>query len=275
MLKRKILIVTSAFPYFPGEQFFEDEIQFWDGLFHDIYIAPLSKSEKKREVPISCVVDLSLAGFSYVHLFIFAVLTLFSTLFWREISFVARHKRYCFPCFVIAYLHSVKVNYLTFKLERLIKKLKRVDVVYCYWNAAASYAACILKRRGLIGAVVARAHGYDLYEERRLFAYMPIKRQFVGCFDYVFPVSPDGKGYLHDVYGFESDRIPVRSLGVFVQNEWCSPSPVNQLSIVSVSSCIKIKRIDKIIAAISFYAKCNPDKKLRWRHIGGGGYFLI
>lgn len=156
------------------------------------------------------------------------------------------------------------------KYRRLVKGYGHVSLAYCYWNSAFAYAACLLKREGLIASVVSRAHGFDLYEHRRPNMYMPLKRQFVRDFDAVFSVSQAGKEHLRSTYGFPESALSVSRLGVRVPEQAAFPNEDGVIRIVSVSFCVPVKRIDRIIEMIRMAASSNNISSINWTHIGDG-----
>jgi N-acetylneuraminate synthase/N,N'-diacetyllegionaminate synthase len=62
----------------------------------------------------------------------------------------------------------------------------------------------MLKNKNIIKKVVSRAHGGDLYEERCIKKYMPLKRQFADQMDVVYTISESGKKYLASVWDIQS-----------------------------------------------------------------------
>ena len=119
--------------------------------------------------------------------------------------------------------------------------------------------------------VVSRAHGeYDIYEETRPGAYMPVKRQFIDDFDAMYPVSRYGRDYMAKAYGVAPERNIVSLLGIRVPDRMTRASESARCHIVSVAFCTPVKRIDKIIHALAVAAQSMPEVSFKWTHVGGG-----
>lgn len=270
----RILFLTGSYPFYPGEQFIEDEIPYWAAQkTADVCIAPAAAHGVPRNLPTSIGVDLTLASGSKLQKLIFIFFGLWSPIFRKEISYILSKHGCCLRCFVVAIRATGSTLYYEEKLKNLIKTMGGVDTVYCYWSDAQAYAAILLKKNGLVKNVFARAHGYDLYEDRRPYSYMPLKRQFIKQFDCILAISNQGKEYLSTTYGANSKNIFVSRLGVPVNEFYTKHTAANKLNILSTSFCVPIKRIDKIIDALALCKSKVEDIDIYWTHIGGGPLF--
>lgn len=197
---------------------------------------------------------------------------LFSKILFDELRYLRSTKNLTLMTFWLALKETLLVKVTQRDLERFLQK-HPVDIVYSYWNNASSYAACEVKRKGSIGKVVTRAHGADLYEERRQLGYMPLKRQYVNDFDKIFCLSPAAKEYFLNRYGGAECTMVISSLGVPLPATLSAPSNPPSAHIVSLSYCVPVKRIDKIMEAVGRFSDSNPDKHVTWTHIGAGQLF--
>ena len=268
-----VLFVTNAFPYYPGEQFIEDEIAYWaEQQSCEVIVLPLNSSGEPRRLASCLSVDLSLARGRSTHRRITsAISALLSSIFWREVITVFKERPFEARCYFDA-LRSVAA---TKRAESGLKKVIRDKalsevVVYTYWFGPQSYAAALLKRRQLASRVCSRVHGYDLYEHRASRHYLPLKRQLINSIDMILPVCEDGKAYLQTRYAAAPHRISVSRLGVPIPLSVARSSESGTLRLLSVSSCVRVKRVDKIIRAIKIACSVMPRVKLEWTHIGGG-----
>lgn len=270
---KTIIFLTNAYPYLPGEQFIEDEIGYWasQSLIRTILV-PLTASGTPRTTPKGIEIDFTLAQTNTYRKKIkslFSAIT--SRLFWKEAEFIYATKGLNFECYLEALRAVAHVFRIRKALINIHKKHKTIDIAYCYWNSLQCYAAVLLKQHKLIKKVFSRAHGFDLYEERQANQYMPLKRQFTTEMDCIFSISNSGKSYLETTYSIPSKKILVSRLGVPVPVTMAQHSELKNLSIVSVSFCTKIKRVDKIIDAIAESAAILREKKnITWTHIGAG-----
>lgn len=268
-----VLFLTAAYPYYPGEQFIEDEIGFWankPGV--NVVCIPATADGQARPFPDSVEVCLSMASHrTFIDKSIALISAVFSKIFLREIWSLIATGSLNGRRFIVALRASASVYRLQRPLRMIAKRFDTAPVAYCYWSDVQSYAAALLKREGLLSKVVSRAHGFDVYQERRVESYMPLKRQFVSDLDYIFPVSEQAKVYLEKKYGFESSKVFCRPLGVAIPEQAAKVSDeTGEVHIVSISYCIKLKRIEKIISAIAMAAECSRGIKIKWTHVGDG-----
>lgn len=263
-----ILIITNSFPYLPGEQFLETEIPYWTKLSAArIEIMPQFAPGQPRTVPADIKVHpMTHCTLRRKDLFY----TVFEKIFWKEVL-VAWRERVLKLATVRYIMRSVVI---TSEIKKIIsdhiRREGKICLGYSYWNHEAAYALCMLKREGLVKKVISRAHGYDLYESRSATNYLPLKRQFIEDFDYVFAVSENGMKYLQHHYGFPKGKLKLSRLGVSLPNHTSKSSCDGVVRIVSVSSCVVVKRIDKIIRAIVYSCNTYPNLKISWVHIGDG-----
>lgn len=270
MEKATIAILTSAFPYYPGEQFIEPEIEYWSGLsWARVVICPYTVTGTARDVPDDIEVFVEENNHELYKIW-YVTRALRSIIFWRELRYLRSAGKLSFGT-IVAAIRSVAITLAASRrIKKIVNYLGHIDVAYCYWNTERAYAACLLKRKGKISAVVSRAHGYDLYEQRRRRGYMPLKRQFTDDFDAVYAISDEGKIHLADTYKFSKNRLSVSRLGVDVATQNSIVSSDDVIRVLSVSFCVPVKRVDRIIDAISCIAKTYPAKHWHWTHIGDG-----
>jgi len=268
---KQILFVTASFPYPPGEQFIESEIEHWSNLsWAKVMLLPNISKGAPRTAPNDIKVLPSASLDTKMYKIIFILRASFSLLLWREIAYLIGKKRLTFATGFTALRSVAKTLKEKLKLTKTIQCIGHVDVAYCYWNTESSYAACLLKEKRLISRVISRAHRFDLYEERRSQNYMPLKRQFVHTFDKIYAISNEGEHYLHRTYGFSPKQLTVSRLGVRRAKKLSMASSANELRIVSTSFCVPVKRIHLIIAGIRSFAQLRPQESIFWTHVGDG-----
>lgn len=273
MVKRKkTLLITENFPYLPGEQFLEEEVIYWH-KFNDVAltILPIRAEGAARELPPNIQVsnDLSRKLPSYATAFLF-LRAVFSSVFVKEISYLVSVRKLRTSCVRTA----LKTTYDTFRLRKLLKgHLKNSNdkpLVYTYWFNTAFYAAALLKKEDWIGGLISRAHRFDVYENFRSNQYMPIKRQFVDGFDRLSAISDKGRAYLCDTYGIAKGKVTVDRLGVELPVQSSPAAEPMKLVLLSVSYCIGVKNIHKIIEAVGIASKTRTNVTFIWHHIGDG-----
>ncbi len=139
------------------------------------------------------------------------------------------------------------------------------DIIYSYWMLASALAGVLARDQGLAKRTVSRAHGGDLYHERRAEGFQPGQKQMIAGLDRIFCISQHGAEYLRHLYPDHRAKIEVNRLGV-------PPAPVrNQLAddgrlhLVTCAYLTPVKRIHLLVEAL---ARC--DFPITWTHLGGG-----
>lgn len=272
---KNVLFITTSFPYPPGEQFIEDELCYWSADKDlSLSILPLLAKGVPRAVPENVQIDLGLARKNSRSLKAFNhLLALFSKYYWMELLQAYSLGRLSLP--VARDCLRAVADMLRYKvaLASIVEKINGPVYIYSYWNNSASFAAALLRERGVVCKLFSRLHGYDLYEQRTKNNYHPLKRGLLGRFDKLLPVSAQGGRYLQDVYGLKIEKIQVLPLGVSVPRAKAHTSAEGCLNIISVSFCVSVKRIDKLVDAIGLLSQRCPRLQIDWVHIGGGAMF--
>jgi colanic acid/amylovoran biosynthesis glycosyltransferase len=268
---RTIVIMTSSFPFPGGEQFLETEIDFWRSSSARVILLPAIAKGVPRGVPSNIELDLTLARtrtkFRKVAFFL---ATPFSKVFRNEVAYLRSIDKFERQMLYQAARSTSQALLAAHGLRKISSACGGIDLIYSYWNDTESFGAAIAKRRGYVKHVVARAHGYDIYEEVRVGAYMPVKRQFIEDFDALYPNSRYGRDYMAKAYGVRLERDIVSMLGVHVPDQMASASRPGRCHIVSISFCSHVKRIDKMIHALAAAGLSRPDISFKWTHLGGG-----
>ncbi len=143
-------------------------------------------------------------------------------------------------------------------------------IFYTYWFDKQTNALVFLKKKIPELNIVTRAHGYDLFEERHLFNYIPFRANLIKKIDLIFPCMQAGTAYLLKKYRLPVHKIKTSYLGVDDQNELNKPSQDLIFRVVSCSSIIALKRLHLIIQGLKELSAILSDKKIEWIHFGDG-----
>lgn len=275
MARRTLVWITSGFPYGKGEQFIESEIGHWAGADADVILLPENAAgvTERRSVPADVEVsdDLVRVWHSLHSQLWFTMRAAVSPVFWRELAYLARSRA----------LSPYRVKHALLSVTRVLTELRALrkladradgplDTVYTYWMSVGTFAACLAKREGTVRRVVSRAHRIELYEDERPARYTALVRQFVGDIDTLFTISENGRRYAEDHYGFSGDQLVISRLGVETGVESTSPSGSDAFSVMSVSSMIPVKQVERLAEALGLVAARLPDVQVRWTHAGDG-----
>lgn len=267
---KRLIILTNNFPYDGGEQFIESEIFYWkNSKFDEVLILPNQYKGGIRDIPS----NISVVGkpSSKIKKLFFVFLAFFSPIFFKEILYIIKNEPSFFhKKFFIALKTTANALLQKSRINAILKRDGN-NYIYSYWNDVTCYGACLLKRTGKIKKVFSRSHRFDLYEERREYAYMPLKRQFPQNVDKIFCLSQGAVAYYERKYSYLNSQLDIARLGVILPNN--IPNYIQKhrcIRVLSLSYCSKVKRIDKIIDSLSSFAKQYSDISIEWTHIGSG-----
>jgi len=140
----------------------------------------------------------------------------------------------------------------------------RDAIFYDYWFENSTLALSLLRASGDVRLAVARAHGFDLYDERWPSGQVPFRELKAEGLDRIFPVSAHGRDYLAERIPWASERLEVQRLGVLAQSsdvEERSSTPL----VVSCGSLLPFKRTHLIPELL---ARLNQG--VRWIHFSDG-----
>lgn len=273
---KKIVLITDFFPYSKSyETFIETEINYWSSNQNiEFIVLPMHRNSYKREIPKDIVVDDSFADFlaiaekkieKFTYKVFYIFYALLKSIFWREL-FTKILKR---PYLIKELLLSLRRYEIYEKfLSDYIAKNSDIAIFYTYWNTEVTYVLGALEKNYNYKTIT-RVHGYDLYLERTLKNYMPLREQFIDKIDRVFLLSNSAREYIIDTYGYKKEKTSISRLGVSDRTIVSYPSSTNTLHILSCSSLLPVKRIDKIIDILSLLSE-KREVSIEWRHIGEG-----
>lgn len=272
---RIIVILTNSYPYKFGEPFFEAEVQWW-GIKREnseVWLFPSESDEvEARDVPKNLKVYTKWSRIPTWRRLLLGLWNAPFRLVPSELKVMARKNVLGYKSIFGLLTSCAKTGYHRYTLNQFVKEYGKISIIYCYWNSERSYAATLLKKDRSVSCVVSRVHGYDLFEDRRSGEYMPLKSSLIGQFDEIYPLSDQAANYLHSVYGADPAKLLVCPLGVEVPDLSCLKGEKSKhyFSLLSVSNCVPVKRIDRIIDGIAIAANNASHKDFVWTHIGGG-----
>ena len=267
---KKMLVLANVFPFSQLEQYMETEEKYYN-LFDKVWIASLGLTEayasSKRELHSKAgVIPVWYRSMRYYRFNILTVLT--DRNLYRELIELKRTNRLTIQRFKYLLYYLSNAHYTARVVSRALKNEDKNDLlIYAYRFEYQSYVALLLRKKwGNKSKIVCRAHGYDLYEERNAFDYIPMRSVILNEADYVFPCSECGAEYLKNRYSVGKTCVDVRYLGTTDHGEKDFVSGRETLSIVSCSYVLEVKRIDRIIDALSLI----KDIPIEWIHYGDG-----
>ena len=213
---KKLIFVTSKFPFGSGETFIENEIKYLASAFDKIYIfaTEATDNETIRAVPNNIHVfpakPKPITKKDYIP-------SLFKPLNIKEIlsNCLGRHmfNKVSAVCYLSACVNSSSSHISDF--------LKMCDVtpedevtIYSYWLSTVGMCALNIKKRlekcGKKPKCVSRCHGFDVYADRTETNYLPSQKYQIENFDEIYPCSKSGENYLKERYPSQKNKISAK-----------------------------------------------------------------
>lgn len=269
-MKKILIIHTTAFPTGKVETFLENEMLYYD-KFDRVFFIPFNIEPGRRDISdYPNVSFIELPNYSLMAKVLYCIYSLFTKLLWSELFWLIRSHRLSIPTMRHAISMLTRTYYYVYATEKELKK--RISgyqeselFFYSYWFVEHALAACLLKKKFHAKKAVSRCHRYDLYEERDSYLYIPFRNYLLNNLDAIYPISDDGKKYIETRYGKRSN-IWVSRLGTTDHGYKAGFERNDTLRIVSCSWVVPVKRVDRIVDALSQI----EDVKIVWHHVGGG-----
>lgn len=266
MKKKKLILLTSEFPFGTGETFLETELPYLAEEFEQIIIVSNDvKNNSSRSIPENCRVlrfDLELTKLEKMR----SLRGQFSEEFKNEMKFVQNHLK-------LQLTSGIRNTMLVslFRAKKVMKNLIEVNgssdfsntVCYSFWCDDNALGLAFLNNRIPEVKTVSRAHGWDLYFEATEFNYLPYRTYIANGLSELYPISQKGYDYITNRWGIQQDSMKIKRLGS-IGGTYISVG--SKLKIVSCSNLIPLKRVDLIASALSKIT--NLD--LEWFHFGDG-----
>lgn len=274
-----IVMLTSRFPFGPGEQFIESELPHWAECDVDLVVVPEKNDHPDaavRPVPPGVEVDTRLTrrwtgpGWRALG----ACEALASPVLYRDLAQL-RRMGLLDPRHIGYVLRTaIQVAVVRRMLRRIAADRGGIDLAYAYWLSVSADAAALERGRGRprVRHAVARTHNADVYEERHPLRFHPVVRQIAEDLDLLMPIASDGGRHAVERYGFPPERVRVSRLGVALPSpaQRCAATGAGEFTVVSVSTMSRFKRLDLLIDSLAALAGMRPDLHLTWRHFGAG-----
>ena len=142
-------------------------------------------------------------------------------------------------------------------------------IYYSYWYFWKCFAITNHRSRHRNIKVLSRIHGYDLYNEQLPSGYQPFKKAMENRLDKLVFISEQGRDYYKNKFSggtIDEEKCIISYLGTDNEYELKPYVRGDFFNLVSCSSLIELKQVDRIINALSMI----DDVKVRWVHFGGG-----
>jgi len=270
-----VILFTDSYPYVTGgeQNFLEVEVQYLLKAFERVVLVPLSRSGERANLPPRVEVEDGYADLMHSRK---KIKTLFyggtSSLVYKEI--ISKPSLFLQPAYLERLLLFAYEAEMTRHWVVAWIKSQKVDtrncLFYTYWFHHTAMGIGLAKRSFSDIKLVSRAHGGDLYEERRTPPYWPCRESALKATDFLFPDSDEGTDYLRRKYPQFISRMETALLGVPDSGVITKASSDDVYRIVSCSKMVPVKRLGLMMQGIATAAKQRPSQKFEWCHFGTG-----
>ncbi|WP_270542612.1 glycosyltransferase [Butyricimonas paravirosa] len=271
---KKIYLFTNFYPYSKNsENFLDSELEVVNQeVLAEVYIIPLHKEQFCRILPEHIKLCDELAETTRLRKIVVGLKMLYSKWFWK-LPFSKDP-----PCSVKEIFCAFKYLYGAFLIKDFLLRRKSYfdveGIFYSYWFNHTPLGLWWAKNADIKYKnypIYTRAHGFDVYE-RNVGIYFPYREETLRNITTVFVVSQTGCSYLQYHYADYKDKIKLSHLGVFpIVEKYVDKGKISgDLSFVSCSSVIPVKRVECIFKILNEYCQKNSQIKITWMHIGGG-----
>ncbi|HEX9171562.1 MAG TPA: hypothetical protein VF861_02785, partial [Telluria sp.] len=279
MKPKRMLVVTTSYPYGRNEAFVRAELDYLSQSFEHVELVPSYYVPDTEPRPTALPVNLAYANARWGTGRGLVLLRSFLGGLWRyawlgDALRVLRsaHRWNNFKELGRAlYRASLFERFL---VEQIGKANKEVDLVYFYWMFPEIMGA--IHYRDVYQPslkVVSRGHGGDLYEDRRSGGYAGLRRGVLAGIDAVYSISDHGKAYVGREHPAVAPKCFTARLGVDDPGFANAQPEEAALSLVSCSFVVDEKRLHLIVDAIAYLLEVEPSLAIRWTHIGDGALY--
>ena len=276
---KTLVFFTLQYPFGKkSETFIENEIYYLAQAFERVIIIPREKNDDfRRQLPPNVEVNKLLI----------------------ESKPIDNHYKYIFSSFkrflVVAeiYIYSLlndkdrkhyfSKGYFIYYLAKALKDADLIDdfleksklkntVFYDYWFVNSTLSLAYLKSKGKITNLYARAHGFDVFNERWDCGSVPFREYIFKHINAVFAISEYNKQYITEQLTHHRNKVKVAYLGVREREIDVMPKAglyeKNSFLLVSCANLFPFKQIQRIPEVLNLL-KLN-DKVIKWVHFGDG-----
>lgn len=272
MSTEKIILFTGSYPYSIAaeDSFVKPELKVMSNKI-SIVVVPLSK-KGDYDAEVGNIENISIDE-SLPELTLFDKLKLVLLLVINKYFYVELFKNlltfFKKPSTIFQLIkdtgYSIYIaNFVKQKIKN--KEWCEKDLYYTFWFTSATHGLLALKEKFRL-KIISRAHGYDLFEERRIGGYIPYRSFDIRKIDYVFTVSQAGENYLKSRYNIHN----VSTFYLGIPNHQ-TKNPINKdktLKIVSCSFVTPVKRVPIIYESLLKFLETYNINGI-WYHIGDG-----
>lgn len=265
----QLVLVTNTFPCVPGDaQFVETEFRELCRHFSCTVIHVFDPGKGRVPLPE----DVRVLYFSLHSPLWRSALCLLHPAFWGEVRRAAKGvplKTLLMRCKGILSFEEKATRFIRFLKKQNIVKDSR-GLFYTYWRAEPTLGLARARADFSGMKLVTRVHGCDYQIEQvpNWGGWQPFVSTVDQALNRMFFTGETARDYYCRTYGYEpdSEKYQVARMGAAPACARSAPAK-DRLVLVSCSSLIPLKRVDRIVEALALLPE---DISVEWRHIGDG-----
>lgn len=270
---RGVIVLTDAYPYAAGEEFFEQEIEILADRFDEVVVVPMrvwQGAKVTRQMPKNCrsvllskpvSTDWRWQALRWFPQIVSSRYRFIEYSPWSDLRRFQMDLRFASNCMDVR--------------RRIIAEfpwdsIREWDDIlfYSYWFYTGAAIASILKQERLLDRnvkIISRAHAYDVDERDAPHGYIPSRGFLFENVDVVFPISEYAAGFLLRRFPGQSNKVRIARLGV-PESHVNVRSRSEGLRLVSCSHMAPYKRVSLIIETVRELQSRGVET--HWTHIG-------
>lgn len=256
-----IFIYTDSYPYGNGEQYIENELNFYSENFDRIIFVPIKITGKSRKIPKNAMVLNIHSMVSYsLWMKLFSIISVLK--FYNIEKKIRRSLSGNFIMYLKSYFNALV--YAT-AIKKWISNEginPKKTVFYSFWFYHWALVISLLKTKLKKGKYISRAHLYDGYDFLKYNYWGGVK---INSLDNVFCISNHLKNYIEKTYLINKNQLKLSRLGVKSSKKNKLDKRQKKIILVSCSSIRKDKRLTFIVDVLS-----NFKEEINWIHFGDG-----
>ncbi|MDO5060364.1 MAG: glycosyltransferase [Actinomycetaceae bacterium] len=272
-MKTALIVLTDAFPFEVGEEFFEQELPHIQASADQIFFIPMrleAGAEMTRQIPAHAQAFLaSKAQLTNKWLVLARHLP---ALLAPKAAYlrVSRKRTFKHLAMDLRFFSNAIDVYQRVRDQLKTANLAQFDsvVIYSYWFYTGVVVANLIKQELLAGKkvkLISRAHAYDVDEDDTPNKYIPGRDFLLAKVDEVYPISNYAARFLTERFPQYANKVKVKRLGVPVSKRQ-RPALGTPTNLVSVSHMAAYKRVHLIADAVAELEKLGYQ--VTWTHIG-------
>lgn len=271
-MKTDMYLITQDFPYGHIEDsFVKPEYPYLCDRFHvSIIAAELGETvPDTTDLPVeACVIPTAQSLWDKLTSFLHF---LCEKDCYSELAAIIRDRKFVLKRIYRALMFGTAAETFYRRLKKKLRLNKSTHALfYFYWFDYKCFGLTMHKHKFPNLKIIARTHGYDLYDYRELYGRQFFKPQMDAKVERLIFAAQFAKDYYLERYRKQDgDKYPLHRLGVadkMMSAEMRKTAYKEEFLLMSCSDAIALKRVELIIEGLSAVT----NKKIEWIHIGGG-----